>query len=800
MAEDYEEFEVSDFDLANEFAGARRGRKFTKEEQIYGVWAEAEEEEEVAAPPPRAPTMAFVSAGVQKNSANKSPSPAAPSRTPSPEPPKFVDSSDEEPEAPRSGFGAGRGRGGGRPPPMAAKLGMAKGGASIGQWERHTRGVAGKMMKKMGYMEGKGLGKDLAGIATPVEAVQRKGKAALGFYGSERSERSLKDFPVRDSDEEEKNKFEEQLNHWKKSGDKTRKVKYTYKNAQDVIKEGRGRRVAHVDHSHISKHKVIDMTGPETKVLSSYHAIAGQKSLVDSYEESRRKKFEHLDLPELIHNIQVLVDNSQDDILIANRRKEQDSDRLVHLEHEEQKLKAIVMKGKKEQDSLDSVIALLENLQSRFDEKLLTLDDAGQIFTKLYEEHPEIYVGYNLAYLGPHYLTVLLKTEALNPWNPLANPEQLKHIFRLWQRLLEGTNMNAADQPMDPYHQLCYDSWFSFMRGAINSTWDPKISQPMIDVVEAWKSPLIPNWIMDQILQQVILARLMRAVHEWNPLEDRVPIHHWLHPWLPYLSDQLRNLYPVIRKALISALVHWTPYDTSAKSVIEPWVGVFSDTHMNNLLQTSIQPKLEKMIGDMVIDPHAQNLQPWNAFVMWSDIIPVASQCDILSRAFFPKWFRVLGVWTNTQPPQDKVIHWYKGWRDLFPQKLISAPQIRQNFHKALEVCRRSFSQASEADQFGALLSSLADPPPPPPPGSPPPAPKPPQFSAAPQEPRLKDVLAARCGEKGIIFADTGRTHNGRSLYACGRHRVFFQGNLIYVRGETGEWVLCSMKTLLEDC
>ena len=597
-------------------------------------------------------------------------------------------------------------------------------------------------MKKMGYMEGKGLGKDLAGIATPVEAVQRKGKAALGFYGTERSERSLKDFPVRDSDEEEKNKFEEELNHWKKSGDKSRKVKYTYKNAQDVIKEGKGRRVARVDSSHISKHKVIDMTGPETKVLSSYHAIAGQKSLADSYEESRKKKFEHFDIPELIHNIQVLVDNCQDDILMANRRKEQDSDRLVHLEHEEQKLQALVAKGRKEQDSLDSVISLLENLQSRFDEKLLTLENAGQIFANLYEDHPDIYVSYNLSYLGPHYLTVLLKTEALNPWNPFGNPEQTKHIFKLWQRLLEGTNAGSPDQPMDPYHQLCYDSWFSFMRGAINSTWDPKISQPMINVVEAWKPPLIPSWIMDQILTQVILARLMRAVHDWNPLKDEVPIHHWLHPWLPYLSDHLRNVYPVIRKALIAALVQWSPYDSSAKSVIDPWVGVFSETHMNTLLQTSIQPKLEKMLSDMVIDPHAQDLRPWKAFTIWSDIIPVASQCDILNRAFFPKWFQVLAVWTNTLPPQDKVIHWYKGWRDLFPQRLICTSQVRQKFQKALEICRRSLSQPSNGaaggDQFSSLLSSLAEAPPPPPP---PPAPPTPRWSGAPPLTALLRVL-----------------------------------------------------------
>lgn len=41
-----------------------------------------------------------------------------------------------------------------------------------------------------------------------MEAVQRKGKGAVGFYGSERSERSLKDFPVDKTDEVEDKKFQ----------------------------------------------------------------------------------------------------------------------------------------------------------------------------------------------------------------------------------------------------------------------------------------------------------------------------------------------------------------------------------------------------------------------------------------------------------------------------------------------------------------------------------------------------------------------------------------------------------------
>ena len=69
----------------------------------------------------------------------------------------------------------------------------------------------------MGYKEGAGIGKTLQGISTPVEAKLRKGRAAIGFYGTERTERSLNDFPTKpDSDEEEEKQFKEKLQQWKK--------------------------------------------------------------------------------------------------------------------------------------------------------------------------------------------------------------------------------------------------------------------------------------------------------------------------------------------------------------------------------------------------------------------------------------------------------------------------------------------------------------------------------------------------------------------------------------------------------
>ena len=68
----------------------------------------------------------------------------------------------------------------------------------------------------MGYQKGKGLGKSSQGITAPIETVKRKRRAGLEFTGSERTQQSLKHFPIQDSDEEEEKEFQDELHQWKR--------------------------------------------------------------------------------------------------------------------------------------------------------------------------------------------------------------------------------------------------------------------------------------------------------------------------------------------------------------------------------------------------------------------------------------------------------------------------------------------------------------------------------------------------------------------------------------------------------
>lgn len=50
------------------------------------------------------------------------------------------------------------------------------------------------------------------------------------------------------------------------------------------------------------------MTGPEQRILSGYHAISGVKKPTDLWEMRKDKKYSNFDLPELLHNLNLLVE------------------------------------------------------------------------------------------------------------------------------------------------------------------------------------------------------------------------------------------------------------------------------------------------------------------------------------------------------------------------------------------------------------------------------------------------------------------------------------------------------------
>ena len=74
--------------------------------------------------------------------------------------------------------------------------------------------------------------------------------------------------------------------------------------------------------SELSKVKVIDMTGKEQRVMSGYHALSHKhdKPEEDEVIRSQTQEKRAFDMPELLHNLDLLVEMAEDEILQNSKK------------------------------------------------------------------------------------------------------------------------------------------------------------------------------------------------------------------------------------------------------------------------------------------------------------------------------------------------------------------------------------------------------------------------------------------------------------------------------------------------
>ncbi|XP_067941589.1 tuftelin-interacting protein 11-like [Watersipora subatra] len=825
-----EKFEVTDYDYENEFNINRPQRRQTKSQAIYGSFGiDGDSDDEWDTRPglggggkkSYSAGINFISGGLKKSAEDEA---AETSKNE-----EGKENEDDLDPLLQTQFG--------KPKSAKQRRGYKfadqarPGQKGIGDWEKHTNMIGSKLMMKMGYKPGEGLGKDGKGIATPVEAKLRLGKGAIGYYGTERTERSLKDFPVQDADADEEKKFKEELSKWKRSDTGKKKTTYVYKTADELIAKGSKRKVKETGKSKHSQVKVIDMTGREQRVLSGYHAISTRKHDSDTEEEEvhtsadERKAFE---MPELLHNLNMLIDRTEEEIITKDRQLRYERDMTVNMQHESDRLKTLCQQEEQQISRLTQVL----NLINTFDERTqpssaepLTLEECADLFSRLQDDYYEEYRAYDLVTLSIAVVLPLVKKYFIG-WQPLSNPRFGVQVMTRWKGLLDVDRCQGDSTAQNnAYSKLIWEIWMPILRTAINQ-WNTRNPDSLLEVLEVWM-PLLPPWMFQNILDQLINPKLQIEVDKWNPLTDTMPIHAWLHPWLPLMGSRLEPLWAPIRHRLASALSKWHPSDISAMIMLKPWSRVFSQGHMDAFLAKNIIPKLASCLQEMVINPANQVMDNWKWVMSWQQLLPDQTLVNLLDRCFFPRWLHTLANWLNTAPNYDEVGVWYKGWKSVLPERLITHPTIKDWLSKALNTMNSAVSNP------GVPVRLPAHPPPPPPiPGqiptilssiygnnipdysnvaTPPPPPQVPESKKkAPNEPiapplsgtgsvlhSFKDLVAMKAAEANLEFYPIpGKTHEARQVYQCGSVHVSIDRGVIFMQDGVA-WCPLSLSQLL---
>lgn len=318
----------------------------------------------------------------------------------------------------------------------------------------------------MGYEPGKGLGKSLQGISTPVEAQLRKGRGAIGAYGPEKFLKVAKKKEEESTSRDESSKEAKtgKAQNWRK-GDGSSKKKVTYRSIDQVLEDGKLKsNKSFPINTEISRTKVIDMTGPQQRVFSGYHGISsGQQQPTDDFDTGA-KKHTNFALPELQHNLNLLVNMCEQDLIQNDRKNHQLDDRAITLENEKKNLTKIVDQHAQLIDTLENVLNVIEKLMNKTSD--MSLEEVAAAFSKLQNSHYEEYKMYELGELARTLVEPKMK-EYLSNWNPLMQPKHPIKRFQQWKDILQVGMVSFENKNMPPYDQLVWNSWMPSIRGVV---------------------------------------------------------------------------------------------------------------------------------------------------------------------------------------------------------------------------------------------------------------------------------------------------------------------------------------------
>lgn len=661
----------------------------------------------------------------------------------------------------------------------------------VGQFEKHTKGIGMKLLEKMGY-KGGGLGKNEQGILAPIEAKLRPKNMGMGFNDYKEATRPV----IKELDEESvprpsqslEGRTKEKL--WSKKASK----KKVYVTAEELLaqKEERGFEVIQ---------KVFDMRGPQVRVLTNLENL--------NAEEKARES--DVPMPELQHNIKLIVDIVEHDIQKLDNNLRNERETVVALQKEKEKVQKEARDQKQQLENMEEIVSVLGQIGEKSSSGLLTLESLAKSFVDLQTRFADEYILCNLSCIACSYALPLF-IRIFQGWDPLQNPTHGIEVVSLWKRLLQGKDSLSFSSTASPYMQLLMEVVFPAVRISGTNSWQARDPEPMLKFLDSWEF-LLPSSVLQSILDTVVMPKISAAVDSWDPRRETIPIHSWIHPWLPLLGHKLENCYYTIRNRLASVLHVWHPSDMSAYYILSPWKTVFDPVSWEQLMVRYIIPKLLTVMHELQINPANQNLDPFYWVRTWVTAIPTHHMLQLMD-VFFNKWQEVLYHWLCSKPNFEEVTKWYLGWKELLPPELQANEHVRFRLNLGLEMMNQavegmevappglkeniSYLRVREQRQFETQKKAAAQA----------------QQRAMPSldnemqaegnsggnEMSLKEVIEVHAQQNGLLFKPKpGRMQDGHQIYGFGNISIIVDTLNQKVFAQTEDrWSLVSLEQLLE--
>ncbi|KAL2819423.1 GC-rich sequence DNA-binding factor-like protein-domain-containing protein [Aspergillus granulosus] len=716
---------------------------------------------------------------------------------------------------PTGGLGLGMGRGGGRGMGMGMGRGSWNNNNNAAKSSSNGPGASSfgaRMLAKMGYVQGQGLGSSGQGIVNPIEAQARPQGIGLGAVREkskqareeEKRAATLRGESVDESSDEEirrKKKRQPRKDRGEGQGEAQpiARKKPQFRTAREIEADMAGLEVPNVLKS------LIDATGKEQRVLTSTAGLMTPLEFVntgqsEAYKIARRAR---QDLEAFADEWKGLTERKQ----FIEQEESQIVDQLDSNQRQIDQLTALVAAfgalNDIPEESSDSPQAKLDHVTNQLESIEIQ-----------YRAEIDQYRLWETAVAAIHPIF----REAMEDWEPLKNPTFLVSNLRRLQPLLSrkpGDGQAAQRQSTSPYETMIYTLWLPRVRSALLNDWEVFDSPPATTLIVSWKE-LLPSFVYANVLDQLIVPKLTSGLKSWKPSrrstssssQQNSAVPWWLFTWLQYLDErhtdpkQATGLLTDAKRKFRSILDKW---DLSAGPIrgLDIWRDALS-SEFDTCLRNHLLPRLAAHLrNDFDVNPQDQDLTPFENILKWKDWFQPNVLGLLFVAEFFPKFHQILYIWLTNDPNYEEVAEWFTWWRSQFPPDINNLTIIDEEWNKALrtmdlaaQLGERATAELPPPTTATTATSSK--------PTTPSRAQKPSTKPSPPSEPltrkpkvveevAFKDVLESWCAEEGLIMLPLREAHpqNGQPLFrvtasATGKGGViaFIQGDVVWVQNK----------------
>jgi tuftelin-interacting protein 11 len=224
-----------------------------------------------------------------------------------------------------------------------------------------------------------------------------------------------------------------------------------------------------------------------------------------------------------------------------------------------------------------------------------------------------------------------------------------------------GTRTDVPVRQMTAWESLLWNLWLPKVRSTINNDWDALHPRAAIHLIESWE-PILPAFIRDNILDQLILPKVRKVVDEWDARRSSVSLYKIVWPWFAVLGDRMDELLEGAKRRIRSMLRHWVVKDGVPAELPRWKKDIYSSSEWDKLVLQYVLPKLGVCLReDFSVNPAKQNMIPFQDWVMpWHNLIRGSMFTHLLDVEFFPKWLDTLYLWlVHPGYKPDEVANWY---------------------------------------------------------------------------------------------------------------------------------------------